>query len=747
FPKGPSCDFEKDLCSWKQETTDDFDWTQNSGSTPSSGTGPSSGHGGKGSYIYIETSSPRIQDETAILTFDGANPKPVVCLTFYYHMYGNDINELLLNNRGKNVWKLAGDQGDQWKKAQVTLTGNFQLVFTASVGGSYEGDIAIDDISVSDGNCFLDCLMCGNCFTYVSLQIIYLFSGKCGFRPSTRIVGGQEASVNGWPWQAMLRYKYGGQFCGGTLVDPLWVVTAAHCVKNAQPTGIIVRMGAHYRVSGTVGTEQDIDVAQIINHESYHTPLRYSHDIALLKLARPAKLQTGIGLACLSDSSLPLPIDDPNTKCWITGWGTLSSGGSQPNALMEASVPLVSKKRCLKGYPGKIHDSMLCAGLDQGGVDACQGDSGGPLVCKFNGRWYLEGATSWGYGCAAPNKYGVYAKVRYLRSWIDRNMNGGIIPPTTIPPPRLTTTQPPTTASNSGVSGDSYQADIAIDDITIQDGSCGGVPPSPSVPPIPPTTQGPVSPQSCGKSPVSRVIGGVNANPGSWPWQIALLRGSGRSFSCGGSLITPEWVVTAAHCISRGQPGSYYTIRLGDHNRHVNEGTEEDIPAKRVIVHPDYNKIPIDSDIALIQLSKPATLNARVKTVCLPSQDEVVPTSSRCFITGWGKIKHPGSSHHILQQANLPPVTNSECAKKLASSPGSSLQITQKMICAGVNGTILSGCHGDSGGPYVCQTSAGNWVLQGAVSWGSPRCSAAERYTVFARVGKFRNWIDQMMST
>ena len=205
-------------------------------------------------------------------------------------------------------------------------------------------------------------------------------------------------------------------------------------------------MGAHYRVSGTVGTGQDIDVAQIINHESYHTPLRYSHDIALLKLARPAKLQTGIGLACLSDSSLPLPIDDPNTKCW----GTLSSGGSHPNALMEASVPLVSKKRCLKGYPGKIHDSMLCAGLDQGGVDACQGDSGGPLVCKFNGRWYLEGATSWGYGCAAPNKYGVYAKVRYLRSWIDRNMNGGIIPPTTIPPPRLTTTQPPTTASNSG---------------------------------------------------------------------------------------------------------------------------------------------------------------------------------------------------------------------------------------------------------------------------------------------------------
>ena len=64
------------------------------------------------------------------------------------------------------------------------------------------------------------------------------------------------------------------------------------------------------------------------------------------------------------------------------------------------------------------------------------------------------------------------------------------------------------------------------------------------------------------------------------------------------------------------------------------------------------------------------------------------------------------------------------------------------MICAGKEGTILSGCHGDSGGPYVCRNSAGRYVLQGAVSWGSARCSAAELYTVFARVAEFRDWID-----
>ena len=161
--------------------------------------------------------------------------------------------------------------------------------------------------------------------------------------------------------------------------------------------------------------------------------MRYAHDIALLKLAKPAVLGKGVGLVCLSNPNNPLPIDSLNKKCWITGWGTLTSGGSQPKVLQEASVPLVSKKRCLRAYPGKIGDSMICAGLDKGGVDSCQGDSGGPLVCEFSGKWHLEGVTSWGYGCAAPNKFGVYARVGYVRSWLLSKT--GITPPSTPSPP------------------------------------------------------------------------------------------------------------------------------------------------------------------------------------------------------------------------------------------------------------------------------------------------------------------------
>ena len=127
-----------------------------------------------------------------------------------------------------------------------------------------------------------------------------------------------------------------------------------------------------------------------------------------------------VNLVCLPDA-VSEPAD--GTKCWITGWGRLSSGGATPDYLQQVQVPVVSRARCDKAYPGKIHDSMICAGLDQGGIDSCQGDSGGPMVCETGGRFYLHGATSWGYGCASPGKFGVYAKVKNLLKWLRDEMS------------------------------------------------------------------------------------------------------------------------------------------------------------------------------------------------------------------------------------------------------------------------------------------------------------------------------------
>ena len=112
-------------------------------------------------------------------------------------------------------------------------------------------------------------------------------------------------------------------------------------------------------------------------------------------------------------------------SCVITGWGTLQSGGSQPDKMQVATVPVVSQGSCETAYGAKnIHDSMVCAGFPEGGVDSCQGDSGGPMVCKdAAGLYSLHGVTSWGYGCADAGKYGVYARVKYLTTWINNQIN------------------------------------------------------------------------------------------------------------------------------------------------------------------------------------------------------------------------------------------------------------------------------------------------------------------------------------
>ena len=103
----------------------------------------------------------------------------------------------------------------------------------------------------------------------------------------------------------------------------------------------------------------------------------------------------------------------------FSGFGTLSSGGSLAKVLMQVSVPIVSQTKCKRAYGSSIHDSMVCAGLDKGGKDSCQGDSGGPMVCEDNDRFFLEGVVSWESGCASPGKYGVYARVRFLKKWVD----------------------------------------------------------------------------------------------------------------------------------------------------------------------------------------------------------------------------------------------------------------------------------------------------------------------------------------
>ncbi len=234
-------------------------------------------------------------------------------------------------------------------------------------------------------------------------------------KDSGRIVGGYEAEPGAWPWMAALVSSsedslYYGQFCGGTLIHPSWVVTAAHCVESVSPESVDVVLGVHDLANDT---GDRIKVRRIIINP-YYDSLSVDSDIALLELERNAS-QKPLSLIA-SQSSLE------GEDSTIIGWGVTDPGAYEaPERLQEVSVPIISDETCREAYgESEITDNMLCAGDAEGGKDTCWGDSGGPLMVRENGDWKLAGITSWGEGCAIPGYYGVYTRVSNFRDFIGK---------------------------------------------------------------------------------------------------------------------------------------------------------------------------------------------------------------------------------------------------------------------------------------------------------------------------------------
>ncbi|XP_037380672.1 transmembrane protease serine 3 [Talpa occidentalis] len=250
-------------------------------------------------------------------------------------------------------------------------------------------------------------------------HVVTLKCTACGLRrgPRSRIVGGNVSLLAQWPWQASLQFR-GYHLCGGSIVTPVWIVTAAHCVYDLyQPQSWTVQVGL---VSLPDSPAPSHLVEKIIYHGKYK-PKRLGHDIALLKLAGPLPFSDMVQPVCLPNSEENFP---DGKVCWTSGWGATEDGGDASPVLNHAAVPLLPNKLCNHRdvYGGIIAPSMLCAGYLKGGVDSCQGDSGGPLVCQERRVWKLVGATSFGVGCAEVNKPGVYTRITSFLDWIHEQM-------------------------------------------------------------------------------------------------------------------------------------------------------------------------------------------------------------------------------------------------------------------------------------------------------------------------------------
>ncbi|XP_030582099.1 chymotrypsin A-like [Archocentrus centrarchus] len=228
-----------------------------------------------------------------------------------------------------------------------------------------------------------------------------------------RIVNGEEAVPHSWPWQVSLQDYTGWHFCGGSLINEYWVVTAAHCDVSSSDRVIL---GEHDRSSNTENI-QTMTVGRVFKHPNYNG-FTINNDILLVKLATPAQLGTRVSPVCVAETTDNYP---GGLKCVTTGWGlTRYNAANTPPRLQQAALPLLTNDECRNYWGSKISDVMICAGAS--GASSCMGDSGGPLVCQNSGVWTLVGIVSWGSGTCSTSMPGVYARVTKLRAWIDQTI-------------------------------------------------------------------------------------------------------------------------------------------------------------------------------------------------------------------------------------------------------------------------------------------------------------------------------------